>query len=131
MTTEAQTWHYGLVAQLWAKFLLDTPELPYYQKQIQHFGQPVLDLACGAGRLLVPILQSGVDIDGCDISGDMLGLCRERAIQAGLAIQLYEQPMYELDLPRSYRLIYICSSFGLARREQTPRRSLYNYPISY
>ena len=63
MIVEAQTWHFGLVAQLWAKFLLDTPELAYYQEQVQRFGQPVLDLACGAGRLLVPILQSGVDID--------------------------------------------------------------------
>ncbi len=118
MTPESQTWHYGLVAQLWARFLHDTPELPYYQKQIQHFGQPVLDLGCGAGRLLVPILKSGVDIDGCDISGDMLAACQERAEQAGLPFRLYQQPMYELDLPRQYGLIYICGSFGLAGSRQ-------------
>jgi len=43
----------------------------------------------------------------------MLAACRDRADQAGLTVQLYQQPMYELDLPRKYRLIYICSSFGL------------------
>jgi len=118
MTIERQTWHYGLIAQIWAKFLLDTPELPYYQKQIQRFGQPVLDLACGTGRLLIPFLKSGVDIDGCDISTDMLSLCLERAEQEGLTVQLYEQPMFELDLPRTYKVIYICGSFGLGGSRQ-------------
>jgi 2-polyprenyl-3-methyl-5-hydroxy-6-metoxy-1,4-benzoquinol methylase len=32
----------------------------------------VLDVACGSGRLLLPLLRAGIDIDGCDISGDML-----------------------------------------------------------
>jgi SAM-dependent methyltransferase len=68
--------------------------------------------------LLVPLAQSGVDIDGCDISSDMLAACRERADQAGLTVQLYQQPMYELDLPRRYRLITICSSIGLAGSRQ-------------
>ncbi len=124
MAIEAQTWHYGLVAQLWAKFSHDTPELPYIHKQIQHFGQPVLDLACGTGRLLIPLGKRGVDIDGCDISGDMLALCQERADREDLLVKLYKQPMYELDLPRRYKLIYICGSFGIAGSRQGDLQTL-------
>ncbi len=110
---EKDTWHHGLVADLWAKFILDTPELPYLQKQISRYGQPALDLACGTGRLLVPLLASGVDIDGNDISADMLARCRERAEREGLAVNLYQQAMEAFNLPRRYRLIYICGSYGI------------------
>lgn len=124
MTAEPQVWHYGLVAEIWARFLVDTPELPYYQKQIERYGQPVLDLACGTGRLLLPLLRAGVDIDGADISADMLGLCRQRAAGEGFEAQLYEQAMHRLDLPRRYRTIYICGSFGLAGSRQLDQETL-------
>ncbi|HSH13656.1 MAG TPA: class I SAM-dependent methyltransferase, partial [Desulfurivibrionaceae bacterium] len=78
------------------------------------FGQPVLDLACGTGRVLVPLLKEGVQAHGCDLSADMLRLCRARAEREGLAAKLYEQPMHRLDLPQRYQTILICSSFGLA-----------------
>ena len=124
MNEEPLVWHYGLVAQLWAEFSGDTPELPYYQKQIDRFGQPVLDLACGTGRLLLPILRSGIDVDGCDISTDMLYHCREQAVRIGFHPQLFEMPMHELDLPRSYKTIYMCGSFGLAGSRQLDQRTL-------
>lgn len=59
------------MAECWAESITDAPEVPFFEKQIAHFGQPVLDVACGTGRVLLPLLQSGIDIDGCDISGDM------------------------------------------------------------
>jgi len=124
MNEEPHVWHYGLVAQLWAEFSGDTPELPYYQKQIDRFGQPVLDLACGTGRLLLPILRSSIDIDGCDISADMLYYCREQAESEGFHPHLFEMPMHELDLPRSYKTIYMCGSFGLAGSRQLDQRTL-------
>jgi cyclopropane fatty-acyl-phospholipid synthase-like methyltransferase len=48
---------------------------------------------CGAGRLLLAYLQEGLDVEGVDISGDMLAVCREAAEAAGLHPVLYEQPM--------------------------------------
>lgn len=74
----------------------------------------MLDVACGAGRLLLPLLQAGIDIDGCDISGDMLYHCQKKAAREGFSPHLYEQPMHSFIIPRRYRTIYICGSFGLA-----------------
>jgi SAM-dependent methyltransferase len=113
MTNEPQTWHYGLVARWWAEFNVDGPEIPYFQKVIERNGQPALDVACGTGRLLLPYLRAGLDVDGCDFSPDMLALCREKAASEGLAPRLYEQAMHKLDLPRTYRTIFACGSIGL------------------
>lgn len=73
----------------------------------------MLDLACGTGRVLLPILSAGIDVDGCDISADMLQHCRARAAREGLRPTLFAQPMHAFSLPRTYRMIYICDSFGL------------------
>ena len=114
MTDSALVWHYGLMAERWGEFITETPQLAYLEAAIARFGQPVLDLACGAGRLLLPLAAGGVDIDGCDISGDMLSQCGRKADAAGLSPQLFEAPMHDFRLPRRYRTIYLCDSFGLA-----------------
>jgi SAM-dependent methyltransferase len=108
-----KTWHYGVVAQWWAEFNQDGPEIAYYQKLIQRFGEPALDVGCGTGRLLLPYLAAGLDVDGCDISPDMLAWCRKRAESQNLTPTLYTQAMHELDLPRRYRTLVVCGSFGL------------------
>ena len=113
MTKEPQTWHYGLVAKWWAEFRDEGPEIAYYQECIKRYGQPALDVACGTGRLLLPYLRAGLDVDGCDISPDMLALCREKAAREGLSPRLYQQAMHELDLPWTYKTIFVCGSFGI------------------
>ena len=114
MTDEPLHWHYGLMAERWAEFTPEASEAPFLQREIARFGQPVLDLGCGVGRLLLPLLRAGVDIDGCDISGDMLRHCRSKAASQGLEPRLYQQPMHAFDLPRQYRTIYLCAAFNLA-----------------
>jgi SAM-dependent methyltransferase len=108
-----QTWHYGLIARWWAEFNTTGPEIEYFRSLIERYGQPALDVGCGTGRLLLPYVRAGLDVDGCDISPDMLALCREQAEREGLTMRLYAQAMHELDLPRTYRTVYICGSFGL------------------
>jgi len=114
MTNEISTWHYGLMAEYWGEYIKDTPELPYFKKEIARFGQPVLDLACGTGRLLLPLLESKIVVDGCDISHDMLDQCRRRAVEKGFNTNLFEQPMHAFNLQGKYKTIYICDSFDLA-----------------
>ena len=68
MEGEARTWHHGLVARWWAEFNVDGPEIEFFRPFVEA-GQPALDLACGAGRLLVPYHRAGLDVEGCDVSG--------------------------------------------------------------
>lgn len=114
-----QTWHYGLVARWWAEFNVDGPEIEWFRPFVEA-GQPALDAGCGTGRLLIPYLRAGLDVDGCDVSPDMLALCRERAEREGLpAPNLYAQAMDELDLPRRYRTIIVCGALGLGGSDLT------------
>ena len=121
--SEPQTWHYGLVARWWAEFNLEGPEVEFLRPYVEA-GQPALDVACGTGRVLIPLLQAGLDVDGSDLSPDMLALCRERAEREGLEPNLYQQAAHELDLPRTYRTISMCGSFGLGGNPGHDRQAL-------
>jgi len=119
------TWHYGLVADWWAEFNTRGPEIDAYGRIVKA-GQPALDAGCGAGRLLLPWLRRGYDVDGCDVSPDMIARCRERAARERLEPTLFVQPLHELDPPRSYRTIVACGVLGLgstrAQDEEALRR---------
>lgn len=93
-------------------------------KADKRYGEPALDVACGTGRLLLPYLRAGLDVDGCDISPDMLAHCREKASREGLSPLLYAQAMHELDLPRTYRTIFVCGSFGIGETRAQNARAL-------
>jgi SAM-dependent methyltransferase len=112
------TWHHGLVARWWAEFNHGGPEVEYFRPFVAE-GQPALDAGCGTGRLLLPWLREGLDVDGCDVSEDMLAECRRLAAAEGLDPTLHRQALHELDLPRRYRTIVCCGTFGLgSTREQ-------------
>jgi SAM-dependent methyltransferase len=121
VTDHPQTWHHGLIARYWAEFNDDfrPHEIPYFRRFIERAGEPALDVGCGTGRLLLPFLRAGLDVDGCDVSADMIELCRQKAAREGLSPSLFVQPMHSLDLPRRYRTIFVCGAFGLgSTREQ-------------
>jgi SAM-dependent methyltransferase len=122
----ARTWHYGLVAKWWAEFNEGGPEVEYFRRHVER-SQPALDVACGTGRLLIPFLEAGLDVDGCDVSPDMIALCREKAERAGVSPTLFVQPMSELDPPRRYRTIFVCGGFGLGSTREGDESALQRF----
>lgn len=118
-----ETWHHGLIAKWWAEFNEGGPEIEFFRSYVEA-GQPALDLGCGTGRLLLPWLRAGLDVDGCDMSPDMIALCREAVEREGLTTNLYAQAMHELDLPRRYRTIVVCGALGLGGRRADTREGL-------
>jgi SAM-dependent methyltransferase len=120
MTTP--TWHYGVTARWWAEFNTSGPEIAYFRRYAED--QPALDLACGTGRLLLRYLRDGLDVDGCDVSADMIALCREAAEREGLAPSLYVQPKHQLDLPRRYRTVFMCGALGVGSTRAEDQEAL-------
>jgi SAM-dependent methyltransferase len=68
---------------------------------------PVLELACGTGRLTIALAQSGIDVTGMDLSTPMLDIARSKALAAGLNVRFVEQDMRRFDLPDSFAAILI------------------------
>ena len=85
MGQDVTTWHYGLVARWWAEFNVGGDDVGFFRDAIERCGEPALDAGCGTGRLLLPFLRSGMDVDGSDVSGDMLGWCATKAEAEGLS----------------------------------------------
>ena len=106
--------YHGLMASTWDIWRDDTADWQdrsFYAGIIGEYGEPVLDLGCGTGRLLLDYLAQGMDVDGVDNSAEMLGICRAKAERQGLrAPALYQQELEHLDLPRSYRTVLGASS---------------------
>lgn len=105
--------YYGLMAEAWDLLRGDTslwPDRFFYLDVIRASGEPVLDVGCGTGRLLLDFLQLGIDIDGVDNSPEMLAICRRKAGVLNLDPRLYFGPMQALDLPRRYQTILVPSS---------------------
>ncbi|MEX0787355.1 MAG: class I SAM-dependent methyltransferase [Anaerolineales bacterium] len=103
----------GLLAETWDLFRGDTSQWEdraFYLELISEYGQPVLDVGCGTGRLLLDYLQAGIDIDGVDVSPEMIALCRAKAAGLGLSPTIHQGTMEGLALPRKYRMILVPSS---------------------
>ncbi len=127
---EAEYEYYGLTAKTWDLFRGETSgweDRQFYLAVIHDSGQPVLDVGCGTGRLLVDYLSLGVDIEGVDISPEMLALCRQKAQTAGLTATLYEANMETMVLPRKYQTILVpSSSFQLIIEPAQAQRAIKN-----
>ena len=79
----------------------------FYTGLAKRAAGPVLDIGCGTGRVMLPCLQSGLDIDGLDMSEPMLARLRGSAAKLGLLPRFYHADMSDFRLPRQYALIMI------------------------
>lgn len=83
--------------------------LAFYQRQIARYGEPVLELACGSGRLTIPLAEAGVNITGLDLAPAMLRLAQEKAAGRGVTLPWIEGDMCHFDLPQKFQLIFIAA----------------------
>jgi SAM-dependent methyltransferase len=105
----------GLKARAWDAFRGDSStwdDRALYFDLIAELGEPVLDVGCGTGRLLLDFLAQGIDIDGVESSPDMLAILRDKAATDGIEVagRVHEAAMESMQLPRRYRLILVPSS---------------------
>lgn len=96
-------------------------------------GARVLDLACGAGRWLLPLAMQGARLVGCDLSASLLAEARtslaswqQQAEPAGGAIQLVQGDMRDLPFrSAAFDLVLsLFTSFGYFASEAHDRKVL-------
>jgi SAM-dependent methyltransferase len=76
---------YDAIARLYDPWSASvTEDIDFYVEEALAAGEPVVELACGTGRIAVPIATAGVRVIGIDGSPAMLDVARERARAAGI-----------------------------------------------
>ena len=77
----------------------------FYAALARETGGPVLEIACGTGRVAIPIARQGFAVTGLDIVPGMLERAREKS--AGLPVRWVEGDARLFDLGERFRLIYL------------------------
>ena len=84
-------------------------DLPFWLELAGRHGGPMLEVACGTGRVLLPIARSGVPIDGVDLSSELLAILKAKLArepeELRTRVALHEGDMRELCLEPAYRLV--------------------------
>jgi SAM-dependent methyltransferase len=62
-----------------------TEDVEFYVEEAVASAGPVVELACGTGRIAVPVAKAGVRVVGVDASAGMLEVAREYAAAEGVA----------------------------------------------
>ena len=86
-----------------------TEDVPFYLLLARQYGSPLLELACGTGRVLIPLARAGFELHGIDISANMLDVCCRAVERFGLqaSVHLTQANMTDFALPRrDFRLAF-------------------------
>lgn len=90
-------------------------DLPFWLNLARRSGGPILEIAAGTGRVLLPLARAGYSVVGVDISPAMLDVARTKVAAAGLKakVDLVLADALDLGLDRRFKLAFVAlNSFG-------------------
>lgn len=86
-------------------------DVAFYRDATREFGDPVLELGCGTGRITMALAEAGKRITGLDLSERMLEhAVKKRAalhVEARERVHLVQGDMARFDLGEKFRLVII------------------------
>jgi cyclopropane fatty-acyl-phospholipid synthase-like methyltransferase len=83
-------------------------DIEFYRDLALSQGSPVLELACGTGRILAPIARQGIECYGLDMNRDMLAKCETKARSLDLKnVHLRWASMDDFHYDLQFSMIYI------------------------
>ncbi len=89
-------------------------------------GARLLDLACGWGRIAVPLAQRGCRVTGLDLSDDFLARARAAAQAAGVDVDFRRGDMREIPFAGEFdAVVMMWSAFGVLESEEEDQKVLH------
>lgn len=89
----------------------DLVDVPFYVDLARKSRGPVLEIACGTGRVLLPIAREGIEIEGVDNSKSMLGILRRNLAREPREVRervtIHEGDMRDFRLEKKFQLVTI------------------------
>jgi ubiquinone/menaquinone biosynthesis C-methylase UbiE len=80
-------------------------DIPFYLKMAEKYGDPVLELACGTGRITIPLAEKGFDVIGLDISEPMLDLAKKKATEKEVNVDWVKADCRSFKFDKKFNLI--------------------------
>jgi len=103
-------------------------DIEFYEERLKSCEGPILEPATGTGRILIPLLEKGFDIEGFDSSQDMLRICRQNSQKRGLSPRLFEAKMESFSQAKKYKAIIVpTGSFLLLHKREDSLKALKNF----
>lgn len=84
-----------------------TEDVSFFKNIIPEYGNEVLEIACGSGRLTIPLKKEGINITGLDLSDKMIELAKEKAKKEDLDIDFIVGDCRDFDLNKKFDVIFI------------------------
>jgi len=81
-------------------------DIPFYLRQIDKYGTPVLELACGTGRITIPIAEKGFRVTGLDASEAMLSRAKSKAAAKGMHVDWVRADCRAFELHKHFAFIF-------------------------
>jgi SAM-dependent methyltransferase len=94
----------------------------FYRALAQEAGGSVLEIACGTGRVTIPIAKLGLPVTGLDLVPGMLAQARGKS--PGLSVRWVEGDARTFDLHEHFRLIFLTGNAFQAFVTNTEQEAL-------
>lgn len=106
-------------------------DLDWYLELGEQYGKKTLELACGNGRIMIPMIEKGFDMTGVDLSEYMLELLRAKCGERGVDPRVFCDDMCKYVTDESYDMVMLinCSICLLDTHEKVER--LFDNVCSY
>jgi len=96
----------------------------FYLDLARQYGGPILEIACGTGRITIPMAEQGYDIMGVDITHEMLEAAKQKALHVGISAEWIHADARHIELKRKYRMIFIAGNSFQAFLDRESQESL-------
>jgi SAM-dependent methyltransferase len=83
-----------------------TADVEFYLSLGREAKGKVLEIACGTGRITIPLAKAGADIRGLDLSPSMLARAKEKADAESIDVEWIQADARTFDLGSTFSLIY-------------------------
>jgi len=91
-------------------------DIPFYLSMAEKYGSPILELACGTGRVALKLAEAGYEVVGVDATRQMLSVAQAKAsnlpYNVRSPVSFLKGDITDLDLQQRFSLVIIPSSFG-------------------
>ncbi|MGX7024003.1 class I SAM-dependent methyltransferase [Vagococcus hydrophili] len=92
-------------------------DIEYYYEQLKNVQGLILEAGVGTGRMMIPFIQKGLQVEGVDLSREMLNQCQLNMDKADVSGNIYQGDLTKLDLEKQYEAIIMpTGSFCLLPR---------------